>query len=336
MKNRTVLRARSVTGLAAVVALAGSLALAGCSSDSDGGSSSTPSGTSTTAAASDTATASAADVAALKEVTVKGDVGKKPTVTVPKNFSVTGAVARVDTPGTGATIKEGEVVLLNSIALQGDGTALGDTYSGKPQAMYFDKTTIVPQLAAALDGQKAGARIVYAAPSQDSSGNPTTYVYSLDVASVKEVGTRAEGTAVKPKSGLPTVKVDSKTGEPSITIAKGYKAPSKVTAQTLIKGDGAKVKATDTVIAQYSGWTMDGKSFDSSWSRGAKPATFSLAGGVIEGWTTGLTGQTVGSQVLLVIPADKAYGANPPEGSNIPKNAPLAFVVDILDAEPGA
>jgi peptidylprolyl isomerase len=336
VKNRTVLRPRGVTGLAAVVALAGSLALAGCSSD-DGDSSSKPSGTSTTtAAASDAATSSAADTAALEKVTVKGAVGKKPTVTVPKGFSVTGAVARVETKGTGAPIKEGEVVLLNSVAVQSDGKALGDTYAGKPQAMYFDKSAIVPQLAAALDGQKAGARILYAAPSQDSSGNATTYVYSLDVASVKEIGNRAEGTAVTPKSGLPTVKVDSKTGEPSITIPKGYKAPSKVTAQTLIKGKGAKVAATDTVIAQYSGWTMDGKSFDSSWSRGAKPATFSLAGQVIEGWTTGLTGQTVGSQVLLVIPADKAYGANPPSGSNIPKNAPLVFVVDILDAEPAA
>jgi len=331
VKNRTVLRARSVTGLAAVVALAGSLALAGCSSDD--GSSSKSSGTSTaasTSGATAAATSSAADVAALKKVTVKGDVGKKPTVTVPKNFTVTGAVARVDKAGTGQEIKEGEMLSIDSIAVQGsDGTALGDTYSSSPQSMYFSESSIVPQLAAALKGQKVGTRIVYAAPSQDSEGKTVTYVYSLDVESAKTIPLRAEGTAVTPKAGLPTVKLDSKTGEPTVTIPKGYKKPSKLVSETLIKGKGAKVKATDSVTVQYTGLLLDGTKFDSSWDRGT-PATFSLSQ-VVEGWGKGLAGKTVGSQVLLVIPPSLGYGDQ--ASGSIPKNSTLVFVVDILDAE---
>ena len=51
---------------------------------------------------------------------------------------------------------------------------------------------------------------------------------------------------------------------------------------------------------------------------------------VIDGWNQGLVGQTVGSQVLLVVPPSLGYGANA-QGS-IPANSTLVFVVDILAA----
>ena len=44
----------------------------------------------------------------------------------------------------------------------------------------------------------------------------------------------------------------------------------------------------------------------------------------------GLVGQTVGSQVLLVIPPDQAYGDK--EQGSIPANSTLVFVIDILAA----
>jgi len=71
----------------------------------------------------------------------------------------------------------------------------------------------------------------------------------------------------------------------------------------------------------------DGSVFDSSWDR-PEPAIFGLDQ-VIQGWSMGLAGQTVGSQVLLVIPADLAYGEMGSE-PDIPPDAPLVFVVDIL------
>lgn len=51
---------------------------------------------------------------------------------------------------------------------------------------------------------------------------------------------------------------------------------------------------------------------------------------MIAGWDEGLVGQTVGTQVLLVIPPDKGYGASGSEG--ISGTDTLVFVVDILDA----
>jgi FKBP-type peptidyl-prolyl cis-trans isomerase 2 len=67
--------------------------------------------------------------------------------------------------------------------------------------------------------------------------------------------------------------------------------------------------------------------FDNSYDRGAA-ASFSL-NQVIEGWKEGLSGQTVGSRVLLSIPPDQGYGAQ--EGHDL-QNDTLVFVVEIVDS----
>jgi peptidylprolyl isomerase len=51
---------------------------------------------------------------------------------------------------------------------------------------------------------------------------------------------------------------------------------------------------------------------------------------VIKGWQEGLLGVPVGSQVLLVIPPELAYGSE--DKPNIPPNSTLIFVVDIVFA----
>lgn len=327
MKIRTVLRARAVTGIA-VVAVAGSLALAGCSSDD----SKTPTSTTTTPASTtspDAApTASAADVAALSKVTVEGDVGKKPTIKFAKGFSVTTPVARVETPGTGAAVKDGQLLGFNIAVAQGsDGSSVADTYSDTPQYYINSSASGLPDaLLTALANQKIGTRILFANPTQDQSGAAATYVYSFELVSAQDVAARATGRVVAPKVGLPTIKLAS-DGKPSLSVPSDYKAPKDLVAQTLIKGDGPKVTATSTVAVHYTGWLTNGTQFDSSWDRGA-PVALSLNQGVIEGWTKGLAGQTVGSQVLLVIPPDLGYGST--ANGSIPANSSLIFVVDIL------
>lgn len=96
----------------------------------------------------------------------------------------------------------------------------------------------------------------------------------------------------------------------------------------LKEGDGDVVKAGDTVTVDYTGAVAaDGKIFQSSKDFG-QTATFGLDG-VIAGWTEGIPGMKVGGIRRLVIPAEKAYGANPPAGSGIPANAALVFDVEL-------
>ena len=105
-------------------------------------------------------------------------------------------------------------------------------------------------------------------------------------------------------AGLPKVTL-AKDGKPSIDM-NSQGDVDQLVVQTLIKGEGKEVQESDTVRAHYTGWLLDGTQFDSSWDRG-EPSDFSLDG-VIDGWQQGLTGQTVGSQVLLIVPPDLGYG----------------------------
>ena len=128
-------------------------------------------------------------------------------------------------------------------------------------------------------------------------------------------------------SDLPKVTSNSSTGEPSIDF-NNYKSNGQFVSQTIIKGSGPVVSSSGSVVVKYSGWVLSAKKqFQSTWSEGNTTASFSLAN-TIEGFQKGLSGQTVGSQVLLIIPPSMGYGSNAQNG--IPANSTLVFVVDIL------
>lgn len=87
----------------------------------------------------------------------------------------------------------------------------------------------------------------------------------------------------------------------------------------------------DAVTVHYTGWTTDGRVFDSSRKRG-QPAQFNV-GGLIPGWNEALQLMTTGARLKLTIPADLAYGkdGSPPV---IPPNATLIFDMELIDVRP--
>ena len=126
-------------------------------------------------------------------------------------------------------------------------------------------------------------------------------------------GTNNSSTAAAPASG--------QSGDVT-TTASGLKY------QVLKHGTGAaSPKATDTVTVNYEGKLLDGTVFDSSIARG-QPASFPL-NRVIPGWTEGLQLMKVGDKFKFVIPANLAYGSNPPTPA-IPPNSTLVFEVELL------
>lgn len=112
--------------------------------------------------------------------------------------------------------------------------------------------------------------------------------------------------------------------------ADAEKTPSGLASKVLKPGTGTtKPIATDTVIVHYSGWTTDGKMFDSSVQRG-KPTSFPL-GNVIKGWTEGLQLMTEGEIRRFWIPGNLAYGDPAPAGA---PSGMLVFDVELLSKTP--
>ena len=139
----------------------------------------------------------------------------------------------------------------------------------------------------------------------------------------------ATGKAVEADPSLPSFTLDESTGKAEIKLPDNKPEVTELTAKTLIEGEGAEVKETDTVYVRYIGVQYsDGKVVDGNYDA-ATPMGISLQG-VIKGWTQGLKGKKVGSRVELVIPADLAYGND--TGGSKPSGS-LVFVVDILGAE---
>jgi peptidylprolyl isomerase len=80
----------------------------------------------------------------------------------------------------------------------------------------------------------------------------------------------------------------------------------------------------ETVKVKYTGWTTDGRMFDSSEIRG-EPAVFSLTG-VVAGWTDAIPLMSVGDRWRLWIPEPLAYKGKPGK----PKGM-LVFEVELIE-----
>jgi peptidylprolyl isomerase len=104
------------------------------------------------------------------------------------------------------------------------------------------------------------------------------------------------------------------------------KTASGISYRFLTHGKGKEhPKRESTVEVHYSGWTTDGKMFDSSVVRG-QPATFPLSG-VIPGWTEGVQLMVVGDKARFWIPGKLAYGDTPMPGR---PSGMLVFDIELL------
>jgi peptidylprolyl isomerase len=127
--------------------------------------------------------------------------------------------------------------------------------------------------------------------------------------------------------------LDIKEGEKPIAAPADVKAPPKDAKKTasglaykvLKKGTGKdKPAATAMVEVHYTGWTTDGKMFDSSVQR-KQPAMFRLDQ-VIPGWTEGVGMMTKGEKTRFWIPEGLAYKGMPGAPAGM-----LVFEVELLD-----
>lgn len=91
------------------------------------------------------------------------------------------------------------------------------------------------------------------------------------------------------------------------------------------KNDQRHPSPRSIVTAHYTGWTIDGKQFDSS--RGGAPLAIRLCD-LIEGWNIAMQEMCVGDRWEVYIPADMGYGKFSQPG--IPGGSTLIFEIELL------
>lgn len=272
----------------------------------------------------------------IADLEVSGDVGQSATVDVAGGFETDTSVSRVVSEGTGAPLQADQAVRLEYAIFNASTGEQGfESYSDE-QAEYLTLSplTVIPSFVDSLAGVAAGSRVVVAVPPGDTAATPnpdaTTAIFVLDIEE-SFIG-RATGAPVPAPTGLPAVALGD-LGKPTITLPAGQEPPAELLVQPLVTGAGPAVAAGQTVTAMYTGlkW-VDGSVFDSTWEMFAARDFPVGVGGVIPAWDIALVGQTVGSQVLMVVPPTQGYGeAGRPE-AGIAGTDTLVFVVDILDA----
>jgi peptidylprolyl isomerase len=109
--------------------------------------------------------------------------------------------------------------------------------------------------------------------------------------------------------------------------ADAKRTPSGLVYRLVKRGKGKDHPLpASTVEVHYSGWTPDGRLFDSSVRRG-RSSTFPLTG-VIKGWTEGVQLMVVGDKARFWIPSALAYG-DTPSRPGMPAG-PLVFDIELL------
>jgi len=332
-----IVRRRSLL-LAAVPA--GLVTLAGCGDDKSGQG---RAGTNSSPAATAHSPAPSAKVVEgpLPAITAGTKFGQKPTVAKGSGAPSKDLAVKTVIAGGGRTVAENDYVQAHYLGQIWDTAKVFDnSYDRKtPLLIQLRQGGIIDGWRYALEGKKAGSRVLMSVPSSlgyGAQGNAQagikgtdTLVFVVDIQNTFNGRSSAKGKDVaQGDAGLPKVGTNTDGKAPSIEVPKG-KAPGGLVAHYVIEGDGPEVAADSTVLVQYKGVLWDGgKEFDSTYGRGELTA-FSLQQ-VVKGWAQGLTGKKVGSRVLVVVPPKLGYGDKPPAGSGIKKDSTLVFSVDIL------
>ncbi|MER7762556.1 FKBP-type peptidyl-prolyl cis-trans isomerase [Streptomyces sp. NPDC097619] len=272
-------------------------------------------------------------------ITAGAKFGEKPTLAKgtgqpPKTLKV-----EVISEGKGPALKKGDMAQVNYLGQTWDGTEPFDNSfdKGQPFDLTIGAGSVIKGWDQGLEGQKVGSRVELVIPPDlgyGEQGSPptikggATLVFVVDILKAVSVPASATGKAVpQDDKALPQVGVNTDGKEPSLTVPK-TDAPTKLVSNYVLEGDGAAVKATDTVMVKYVGkvWKTD-KVFENTFAQGG-PVKWPLDQLMVKGLKSGIEGKKVGSRILLVLPPDQGFG-NEAKG-DIPAKSTLVFALDIL------
>jgi peptidylprolyl isomerase len=285
----------------------------------------------------------------VEAIDISGAFGDSPVVTFDAPLTVEATQRVVVIEGSGDEVAVGDDLIIDySLYNATSGAQIDDSGYDElsPTPFPLDPSNpVLTGLSLTLACSTVGSRVAGLIPAVEAFGPDGApelgmqpgdgLLFIADVISIKPPPVPPleglEGEPAEPGEGFPSVSYDD-AGAPVVVIPEGD-VPTEFALETLITGEGAVVASADVVIVEYHGvnWNT-GLVFDSSWERG-QPGIFP-AGRVIAGFRDALLGQTVGSRVIVVIPAALGYGPiGGTEDGKIGAEDTIVFVVDILGVQ---
>ena len=213
--------------------------------------------------------------------------------------------------GHGHVVSEGSPVILQVSQFSG---LDGRNTTGNADGYKLWRNMLSPAagdyINAAVSGQREGTRVVLRAPSEDSSTAEITIVDILP--------TTATGETKEPAPGTPAV---TEGADGSITVSSaGLPVPTRAATAILIKGTGPQIGSQDKVIVRRTmvSWATGQALGESTFGYQNLPKRIDMSDALV-GVSQNLVDITVGSRVVLSLPAEQAKGTEP-----------VVVVIDVL------
>ncbi len=343
-----VARARSGGGSALfALLLAAVVSLSACSSGSHapaagaGQSSSQPAPSTSTGSAP---TSADAPVVANSGIKVSGAFNTKPTVTFPARQPPKQLVEQTLVAGSGTPVASGDTVITNYVGeiwpttAGGQAKVFDSSFSrGSPTGFVIGTGAVIPGFDKTLVGKHLGTRVLLSIPPADGygpSGNSQagisgtdTLVFVVDLLADYKPNASAPGTADSqlPATGWPKI-TNTPGRQPTITSVVGVKAPTTPTSKLLVKGRGAQIDPSKTLVLQLVQTDIaTGRQTQSSW--GKQPQLVSAQD--LLSVVAALGGQNVGARAVALLPATSAQPATSTAAAQ-PAAPAQVLIVDVV------
>ncbi len=277
-------------------------------------------------------------------IKVTGAFNTKPTVTFPASQPPKQLIEQTLIAGSGTPVSSGDTVITNYVGEIWPTTVgtqpkvFDSSFSrGAPTGFVIGTGAVIPGFDKTLVGKRLGSRMLLSIPPADgygTSGNSQagisgtdTLVFVVDLLADYTPNASAPGTvdSALPAPGWPKV-TNTPAREPQITSVAGVKAPTAPSSKLLVKGSGAKIDPSKTLVLQLVQTDIPtGTQTQSSW--GKQPQLVS-AQNVLSA-VTALSGQNIGARAIALLPATPAQPATSTAASQ-PATPAQILIIDVV------
>ena len=316
-----------------------------------GSSAASPSGSSGASSSGSASGAGSSAVALGPKITVTSAVGVKvtggfgttPKVSVPVAPAPSTLTQQVLTKGTGAVVAKGDTLIANYVGQTwtpsgGKVNVFDSSFSrGEPAAFLIGVGQVIAGWDTTLVGKQLGSRVLITIPpaegygtagqSQANISGTDTLVFVIDLVAAYKPDASAPGKVVSniPTVGLP--KITNVPGqEPKILSTAGIPIPTAPESTLVVAGTGPKIDSSKSLVLQLVETDLATATMtQSSWGQAPQTDAASSVLGIADK----LTGQNIGSRVIVLLPAVAATPATPTAAAQ-PAVAPQVLIVDVI------